>query len=73
MSDWTREEVTTTRIVYRVPAGNWQPLRQALHAIVRELGDRASSYDDAVQVDTSEIMGDRYIELSWQKPVEPPF
>lgn len=58
MTDYGRREVTTTRVEYTIPApaegagyAYWGPLRQAIYAIERELGDEAARWDDAVRIE----------------------
>lgn len=69
MTDFQRREVTTTRIEIAVPAlpsgqgySYWGPLRRAIGAIERDLGDQAS-YDDAVRIEAR----DDEIVLSYAK------
>jgi hypothetical protein len=69
MTDYSRREVTATRVEYVIPAAPeglgysyWGPLRRAIGAIERDLGDQAS-YDDVVRVEAR----DDEIVLSYAK------
>jgi hypothetical protein len=70
MTDYTRREVSVTRVEYYVPApaegcgyAYWAPLRDAILAIEQELGE-AARYDDAVRIEAR----DDEIVLSYPKP-----
>lgn len=74
MPDYSRREVTTTRVEFMVEAPHigsgearyWHGLRDALLAIENELGPDRARYDDAVRVEAR----DGEIVLSYERPAD---
>ena len=74
MSDYSRREVTTTRVEFSVQAPHrgsgeanyWHGLCDALDAVKRELGPKRAAYDDAVRVEARD--GEIVLSYEVEKP-----
>jgi hypothetical protein len=78
MADYTRREVSITRIEFSVDAPHvgsgearyWHGLRDALDAVVRELGPEHARFDDAVRIEARD--GEIVLSYEVSSAVETP-